>query len=157
MYRDLWIFDLDGTLADCTHRLPLVTEGNHDWDTFYARCVHDKPIKETINIFRTLVSAQDNYGDLLNDVWIVSGRSEAVREVTMEWLHHYGMHITDEQLMMRPVGDYRPDDVLKQEYLDNMLHDDRMRLVGVFDDRDKVVAMWRRNGVRCYQVAPGNF
>ena len=27
----------------------------------------------------------------------------------------------------------------------------------VFDDRDKVVKMWRENGISCFQVAPGNF
>jgi len=27
----------------------------------------------------------------------------------------------------------------------------------VFDDRDKVVNMWRENGIPCLQVAPGNF
>jgi hypothetical protein len=59
--------------------------------------------------------------------------------------------------MMRPIGDSRPDDVLKQEFLDRMLIVDRERLVAVFDDRDKVVAMWRRNGIACFQVAPGNF
>lgn len=31
------------------------------------------------------------------------------------------------------------------------------RLVMTFDDRDRVVAMWRRNGVVCAQVAPGDF
>jgi hypothetical protein len=27
----------------------------------------------------------------------------------------------------------------------------------VFDDRDKVVKMWRENGINCFQVAPGDF
>ena len=26
-----------------------------------------------------------------------------------------------------------------------------------FDDRDRVVAMWREEGVPCFQVAPGDF
>jgi hypothetical protein len=26
-----------------------------------------------------------------------------------------------------------------------------------FDDRDKVVKMWRDNGIICFQVAPGDF
>jgi hypothetical protein len=34
---------------------------------------------------------------------------------------------------------------------------DRMRLMCVFDDRDKVVKMWRDEGVACFQVAPGEF
>lgn len=33
----------------------------------------------------------------------------------------------------------------------------RRRLVAVFDDRDKVVSMWRARGVACFQVAPGAF
>ena len=27
----------------------------------------------------------------------------------------------------------------------------------VFDDRDRVVAVWRKHGIRCCQVAPGDF
>ena len=38
-----------------------------------------------------------------------------------------------------------------------MSPEDRARLVMVFDDRDRVVNMWRRNGVVCAQVAPGDF
>ena len=30
-------------------------------------------------------------------------------------------------------------------------------IVGVFDDRQKVVDMWRKNGLTCFQVADGNF
>jgi len=28
---------------------------------------------------------------------------------------------------------------------------------GVFEDRNRVVAMWRRRGIRCYQVIDGNY
>jgi hypothetical protein len=38
-----------------------------------------------------------------------------------------------------------------------MLVDDRQRLVAAFDDRDRVVQMWRAAGVTCFQVAPGEF
>ena len=31
------------------------------------------------------------------------------------------------------------------------------RLVAVFDDRDRVVAMWSAAGVPCFQVAAGEF
>ena len=27
----------------------------------------------------------------------------------------------------------------------------------VFDDRQRVVDMWRRNGIQCCQVAPGDY
>jgi hypothetical protein len=48
--------------------------------------------------------------------------------------------------------------VLKRNWYDNVLTaGERRRLVAVFDDRDKVVAMWRSMGVPCFQVAPGDF
>ena len=31
------------------------------------------------------------------------------------------------------------------------------RILCVFDDRTKVVNMWRENGLSCFQVAPGDF
>jgi hypothetical protein len=64
----------------------------------------------------------------------------------------------DESLLtMRPAGDYTPDDVLKQRWLDAMLEEDRRRLIAVFEDRDRMVKMWRANGVPCFQVADGEF
>ena len=41
--------------------------------------------------------------------------------------------------MMRSEDDYTADDVLKRQWLDAMLDDDRRRLVATFDDRDHVV------------------
>jgi len=60
-------------------------------------------------------------------------------------------------LTMREEGDFTPDDELKEKWLHGMLQEDRLRLVAVFDDRDRVVQMWRRNGYACFQVADGEF
>ena len=54
-------------------------------------------------------------------------------------------------------GDYTADDVLKRQWLDGMLAEDRDRLYCAFDDRDRVVKMWRNAGVTCLQVAAGEF
>jgi phosphoglycolate phosphatase-like HAD superfamily hydrolase len=40
------IFDLDGTLADLTHRLHYVKNGNRNWDKFFEECDKDLPIPE---------------------------------------------------------------------------------------------------------------
>ena len=58
---------------------------------------------------------------------------------------------------MRPANDFTPDAQLKESWLHAMHPEDRARLVAVFEDRDRVVAMWRRNGVQCFQAAPGDF
>lgn len=88
-------------------------------------------------------------------------KSENLREQTEHWLRYNILaHMNwsnQNQLKMRPAGDYTPDDVLKESWLHAMSPEDRARLVMVFDDRDRVVNMWRRNGVVCAQVAPGDF
>ena len=199
----LYIFDLDGTLANIEHRLHHVRlrvgshvkligsqparygttvaaqtdatgavvgfdvqwdEGfklyapNHnlklvsDWDAFHAACVDDVPIPEMVELCRALYAMWGPDG-----VQIWSGRSDAVRGGTVDWVvKHlgYGRLIT---FRMRPAGDHTSDERLKESWLHAMSPEDRARLRMVFDDRQRVVDMWRRNGVRCCQVAPGDF
>ena len=150
---NLYIFDLDGTLCNIDHRRPILDDksNSHRWDDFYEACDKDTPNKPVVEAMQCLYAQG-------HEIWFCSGRSESVRWKTWDWLAmNTGLLPKWYQIMMRPIGDSRPDDVLKQEFLDNMLLEDRKRLVAVFDDRDKVVAMWRRNGVACFQVAPGNF
>jgi len=62
----------------------------------------------------------------------------------------------DYTLFMRPDGDFRADNIVKQEIYDTHIkgkHD----VLFVMDDRQQVVDMWRRNGLTCFQVAEGNF
>ena len=49
-----YIFDIDGTLADCSHRLHYISGENKDWDTFYKECVNDKPIMDVVEILWSL-------------------------------------------------------------------------------------------------------
>ena len=58
---------------------------------------------------------------------------------------------------MRAHLDTKPDYTVKQEMYDRMLVEDKGRLIAVFDDRQQVVDMWRKNKVTCYQVAKGNY
>jgi hypothetical protein len=57
---------------------------------------------------------------------------------------------------MRPANDHRQDNFIKFEILEQIRHEYGEPFM-VFDDRDQVVNMWRENGVRCMQVAPGDF
>lgn len=154
MGKPLYIFDLDGTLADCQHRTPILAEkyDNHRWRRFYAACDKDQPIAHVIGLM--------NHLRLVADVWIFSGRSEEVRDKTVTWLAEHTSfmhHDLDTALVMRQEGDHRADDIVKREWIDGMLDVDRKRLVAAFDDRDRVVTMWRSAGIPCYQVAPGDF
>ena len=165
----LYIFDLDGTLADLKHRRHHVTRPAREcsvcaglprvcpacnaawkpnWDAFHAACVDDTPIKPVTKVLEAVALAGA-------DIWIYSGRSDVVMEETRDWLkQHCPLW---RRLKMRDHGDYTPDDQLKESWLHAMSPEDRARLVMVFDDRQRVVDMWRRNGVVCAQVAPEDF
>lgn len=158
--KPLYIFDLDGTLALIQHRRHFVERerGKQDWKAFYAACVDDQPNAPVIRVMESLRR--------FADIWIFSGRSDEVRASTVDWLVQHTSFArsdfdcafgTQDVLTMRAEGDYTPDDVLKRQWLDSMLPDDRVRLVAVFDDRSRVVRMWRDAGVTCFQVADGEF
>lgn len=151
----LYIFDLDGTLALIDHRRHLVEGETKDWRAFFAACVLDAPNWPVISSMQALLRSGA-------EVWIWSGRSAEVMNETLQWLQTVvfgpdGLDPDEVQLTMRREGDFTPDEELKAGWLDDLSQYDRRRLVAVFDDRDKVVAMWRSRGVACFQVAPGAF
>src|SRR5574340_655494 len=80
--KPLYIFDLDGTLADTSHRTPSIQQPTPDWRAFYAACFADKPIMPVIKVMDSLLYTG-------NDVWIFSGRSDEVRKLTIDWLVHH--------------------------------------------------------------------
>ena len=145
--KDLVVFDLDGTIANIDHRRHLVEGPNKDWDAFYAACVDDSVADGVQDVWQAVFTSPRQYV-----MWVVSGRSEVVRSETEDWLkaHKFTFH----NLLMRPAGDYTPDEELKFEWMKPHQH----RIAFVFDDRDKVVKMWReRLSVPCFQVADGDF
>jgi len=87
-------------------------------------------------------------------VIILSGRFETHREVTEDWLEHHD--VPYDALLMRADGDRRPDDVVKQEIYERVIAPHHTVWL-VLDDRNRVVAMWRRLGLRCLQVREGDF
>ena len=143
------IFDLDGTLALIDERRQLATlpNGKLNWDVFFApeNIKLDKPNVPVITSFIAL-------RDLGFRMVILSGRDEISEYETVVWLSENNINFDD--LKMRPKGTFTPDDVLKKQWLDELGAEN---ILCVFDDRDKVVKMWRDNGLTCFQVAPGNF
>jgi len=164
--EDMWvIFDLDGTLANIDKRRKLSQLPNNklDWDKFFdpKNIELDEPNSPVIKMAQLLASTG-------HKIAILSGRSKRTEEATQKWLSDND--IPYDILKMRPsdtAGSVRPthgkfvfmpDDKLKQHWLDELWRGrDRKSIVCVFDDRDKVVNMWRENGLTCMQVAPGNF
>lgn len=172
MSKKIIIFDLDGTLANIEHRRHFVTDPNYgysgppgtivdgkivranwkpDWDSFYKACVDDTVNDSVLRVYEALFRIPEylERADYVIEIW--SGREESVRKETVTWINK---HMRCGGLKMRPVGDYTPDEELKEKWLMEVGVEN---VLMVFDDRDKVVKMWRRHGVPCFQVAEGNF
>lgn len=146
---DVAVFDMDGTLADVTHRRGLVERSPKDWESFFAQCDRDRPNKPVVEIAQILGSS--------HDIHVVTARRKKETDITEQWLQNYSVPYAALWVLRSDEGDdkYTPDVELKQRWLDQF--EGKRRISYVFDDRNKVVAMWRRNGLTCFQVAEGNF
>ncbi len=146
------IFDLDGTLANIDERRKISAkpDGKIDWDIFFnpSNIKLDKPNDPVIKMAQVLAESG-------HTIVIFSGRSQGTILTTKHWLNKH--RVPYHMLMMRPESQmYVPDNDLKRQWL-NDVFPDKSKIVAVFDDRNKVVDMWRSEGLPCFQVAPGNF
>ena len=107
-------------------------------------------MRATIAVARALYNAG-------NELWLFSGRSDEVQVLTTTWLIEHNISNLFTVRRFRPAKDYTPDDQLKYGWYLEMSQEDRDRLLLTFDDRDRMLAMWRALGVPCFQVAPGAF
>ena len=168
------IFDLDGTLAIIDKRRILagktkdgVPTDKMDWDVFFDPdnvLNLDEPNPPVIKMAQLFKA--DGF-----KIVIFSGRNDRSFDTTTQWLNNNDVPF--DLLVMRPdkfkdkswpiasgnpatkAMRFMPDEILKKEMLDTFVDKDDVLMT--VDDRQKVVDMWRANGLTCFQVAPGNF
>lgn len=131
-----FVCDIDGTVAEMS------TRGPFDW-----RLVkYDLPREPVVAVVRALMQAYP--------VIFVSGRSNECRDDTAEWL---AKHVLPPggfaPLHMRKARDFRPDEVVKAEIAREISRD--FEIIGAFDDRPKVIRMWRELGIQVFDVGDG--
>lgn len=132
------IIDLDGTLAIHTDR-DIFDYMKSDQD------VLNSPLAYIINALSKF--------DV--DVIIVSGRSDNCLQITKDWLYVHDVHY--DEIYMKPLERESDDDVsFKTEIYEKYIKD-IYNVIAVFDDRDKVVSMWRLFNLPVYQVYNGDF
>lgn len=132
------IVDVDGTIADKGDRNPF------DW----SRVSEDTPKRDVINVVNAITRS------LGCEMIIFTGRDGVCKDATEAWLRHHGVRF--DELHSRAEGDIRKDNIVKFEMYMNNVHKN-YNVVGVFDDRDQVVKMWRDIGLTCFQVDYGDF
>lgn len=134
------IFDIDGTLA--IRDTGPDGRGPFEWD----RVGEDTVNRPVMTVAQMLAFAAPFFADM--EILLFSGRDERARYPTQLWLdEHLGY---EAKLYMRSEGDNRRDAVVKKEMLDGAR--ELWDIIAVFDDRNRVVDMWRDNGITCMQV-----
>jgi hydroxymethylpyrimidine pyrophosphatase-like HAD family hydrolase len=142
----LIVFDLDGTLANIEHRLDYVRSKPKNWKAFDAGIPNDKVNEPVAEVFFSLRG---------HDIIFASGRSERTRDATMKWLQDNRFWNYNAKLYMRKADDFRSDDIVKREMLDDIIADYGKKPDMVFDDRPRVVRMWRDAGIFVFNVYQG--
>jgi len=142
------ICDLDGTIA--------IHTGRDVYD--YSLVKEDKFDTRLGDILKMFIK---------NNVFVIfmSGRDDSCYDDTLEWLKTNFMDNEIEKLsgkdynyklVMRKTGDNRSDDITKKELYEKFVKP-FFNVKCVFDDRNKVVDMWRSLGLLTCQVWYGNF
>lgn len=141
-----FLIDIDGTVANGDHRLHHIQKEPKAWDDYFLACGDDSPIEH----MHAVITALSDHVQIV----YVSGRSDMVRQQTIDWLDRHGFPC--DALYMRKQGDHENDDTLKIKLL-AQLRADGFEPIMAFDDRNRVVKAWRAAGVPCAQVAEGDF
>ena len=131
------VIDLDGTTMLHNGRLPF------DWNKV-STDIFDPRMLKIINKF---------YESAVKIIFL-TGRPESVRNATDDCLNSklwFGY-----ELIMRPINDNRPGDVLKKDLWEKYI-DPYYNTLCVFEDSNKCVDMWRDLGLLTCQVANGDY
>lgn len=150
MFKKVVVFDLDGTVFDCTHRLYLIEGDDKDFKEFHRQCSSDKPIRSIIEL--VLMCYEMGYA-----IVFCTGRPNWTRLLTEKSiLEHIGLNPKDYSLLMRPTDNYKKDMEVKPKLFEEAgITPDKVWFI--VEDRKGVVKKWRELGFTCLQCAEGDY
>ena len=155
----LIVFDIDGTLANIEHRLDYVRCKPKNWAAFDAGIPNDKVNEPVAEIYRQMAGATEQVmpeypHSNLHSIVLASGRNERSRQATEDWLRNKGLNLY-QKLYMRKADDFRADDIIKNEIIDEIVADYGKLPDMWFDDRPRVVRAVRQRGIFVFDVYQG--
>lgn len=149
------VFDIDGVLADCSHRLKYIQGKNKDYDKFYSseEVMKDRLILDITDIIIALGNFDDYTGVDEEDqirIIFVSGRNRKCLSSTIRWLEkNLNVYINEDNLFLRSENDWRPAYQIKEDLIKK--HIGFENILFAFDDDDEVNDMYKKHGVICYK------
>lgn len=152
----LVVFDLDGTIADVRHRMHYIRPDppvdpvtnkkvKRRFDLFHHACVDDGVIEPVAYFYRKFCADPDV------TVVVLSGRDFATHDKTVQWFNDNDLPLPDEMHLKQ--GDQHLPDVEQKRTRANLIERKYGRPIDmVFEDRDRVVAMWKERGTFVFNV-----
>jgi len=146
-----YIVDIDGTVATTT------TRSHYDYTP--EAILTDAPRCNVIQLLKYITEPEKDNEDAYSSVGysgckliFVSGRKDSCKDATIQWLNNNGLY--PDELHMRATGDDRNDAIVKKEIYDNHIKG-KYNVLGVFDDRPRVIRMWEKEGLTVFNVGKG--
>lgn len=134
MSRSLAVFDVDGVLADVTHRLHHLQARPQRWERFFQAADRDPLLEEGAERLRAALA--------VHDVVYLTGRPERTRRLTERWFARHDLPTGP--LLMRADDDHRPARWMKREVLRRLAA--TRDVVSMIDDDPAVVAVLQADG-----------
>lgn len=132
MNRSIAVIDIDGVLADVSHRLHYLQARPKNWAGFFARMGDDPLFPQGLALAQQLADA--------HDIVYMSGRPERTRDVTQTWLTTHG--VPRGRVLLRPDDDRRPARQFKLGVLNRLAQREQ---VSVLVDDDPLVCQAARD------------
>lgn len=140
------IVDVDGTLCDVSGIRHYVApqRRKRDFHTFHKASAFCPPILGTLDWVE-----QHRRDD--KAIIVVTARERRWEHLTRIWLHKH--NVAFDALLMRPNGDYRPDQMIKSQILADV-RAAGFDVIAAIDDNPSIVALWEANSIPT-TIVPG--
>lgn len=126
--------DLDGSIADITHRSP--------YDA--SKCLDDTPKQYIVNLVKM-------YYDTGHKIIFCSGREDKFKDLTIQWLNKTLPASMDYELFMRPSGNFEKDSIIKENIFRAHIQN-KYFVETVLDDRLQVCRLWHNLGLNLLRI-----
>ena len=151
----LFLFDLDGTMIDSSHRQNTLADGSLDLDNWIANNTPEKIMADTLLPLANEWKAIDR-----NRHSIVILTARVIGNTDIQFLRENGLGY--DYIYSRKEGDNSPDDILKRRFLYSLARRmnwsmARMRAhTYMFDDNKRVRDMMESESIRAFDPEPIN-
>jgi len=137
----LYLFDLDHTVIDSSHRQSTLPDGSLDLDHWIENNTPEKIAEDSLLPLANIMRGLFRKG---REIIIITAR--VLQDADFRFLHENGIRY--HYCYSRALGDNRPDAELKREALEDLIMKKGTIKARFFDDNKSVLAMAKEYGVK---------